>query len=190
MSIKYYALTQCNIYSSHDEIYAIFSDKEVADKKAAEFNEECKDKDMGVFVFEISDKYLNGFNDEDEKHTEITVVNTVPSVGDFEFFPTHATDVRKLVVDQCDPLGWIKKQTNTPKSLDLLRMDKRDLLNILRHAFTIGRNYGSAEDYDDEERDNDLISLIEDYCEKGYEGYGCDLGSKGFCGPECEDQSK
>lgn len=58
-------------------------------------------------------------------------------------------------------------------------IDRRDLMNMLRHAYLFGINEGLNKEYPylTEEGEKDLDSLIEDYGESGYESFGDDLGS-------------
>jgi hypothetical protein len=70
-------------------------------------------------------------------------------------------------------------------------MDKRDLLNLCRHAFLIGFNEGRGYEMYRENgikheiavnaafdcRDEDLNSFIEEYLKEGYMTYKDDMGS-------------
>lgn len=107
---KYYALVMHYKFSSHSEVYAIFSNAETAEDKRAELEAECKEKNMGIHdviwsVDEVDMKRNLGYLGQGQKFNKITVVNCVPSVAKFQFYPEHV-DVNTFVIDECKPLEW------------------------------------------------------------------------------------
>ena len=57
-------------------------------------------------------------------------------------------------------------------------MDKRDLINLMRHAFLLGFNTGHlGDEIESDKRDRDLAEFIEDYDRDGYMDYDQDPGS-------------
>ncbi len=107
---KYFALVMHHTFSSHSDVYAIFSSKELAEAKKLEFEEECKSKYMGIWaidfdVQEIDMKKYRGWLPEGTTHEKINVVNCVPSVAKFTCYP-ESTLMEEFVVDECKPLEW------------------------------------------------------------------------------------
>lgn len=99
---EYWALVMNHIYASHSEVYAIFSNKEAAEARAAEFEAKTK-KSAWWTVHQIDMKRGLGFLGHGRKFEEIVVVNTVPSVAEFAFYP-NSMEMNKFKIDDCPPL--------------------------------------------------------------------------------------
>ncbi len=77
-----------------------------------------------------------------------------------------------------------------------MEIDERDLMNLCRHAFLIGFNFGvgrapihiddEKDLFDEAERDVYLKMNMDEYKFAGHMSYGCDQGSLGHCPPDCK----
>ena len=81
---------------------------------------------------------------------------------------------------------------NLQPTAGLIYIDRRDLVNLMRHAYCMGINQGlimsktNGQDPYSDERDVNIADFIDQYIKDGYMSYNRDLGTH-ICEGKCGD---